>query len=304
MRFILGFIIAFSVTSIAQAVESSSASDKAPKFTSSNSSPLFQSMLAGHKTFKDAGLSFAFDLSNNMNLYNLDNARKSRGWTYDFSLSKKFLENYTANVRLFVDQDQRELDVKEQVKIRSYGVFGSGGLTVGFSRKAFEIGEFKLAPSVRFPIPVGREMSDRQGLQFGIIPGLSLRAPSSWLTDKVSLGYSFRAFFADHRYTVTTKGAANLPYKIVHGISLGYKPFKKLGVNFSANHAPSWNYNNNIRALYLFSTSIDYTVNDMFSIYANFISAGDVVAPDGNSFDVELYGQKGSTLYLGATLSI
>lgn len=272
--------------------------------TDGSSTNLLKSASKVKKSINDAGFSAAFDLSYNTNIWKFGDEERPLGWTYDFSLSKTFLENYTASMRVLIDEDPKVNFEKDQVKIRSLSLLGSGGVNLRLSRKAWDIKGFKLGASMTFPIAVGREMNLRQGVQFGVIPALSLRAPKSWLTEKINITYGLRAGFVDHKFYTTTRGTRNVPYKIINTLGISYNPIERITLSATGVHAAGWSYYSNVNAIYLFSGLASLKLNDSFSVYANYINAGDVLSPDGDSYEVEVHNKNEAVIYLGATVTL
>ncbi len=221
---------------------------------------------------------------------------RSESLAYGFTPSMKFGDGYRLST--YWEYDQTLTDSTDSGWIDP---------SVSLSRKAWELGKYiKLGPSTTVGLPLKQSTKDNTNLKFAISGKLtaSLNTANMGLDAfSASYGVQVSRFFTD--YSTTLKGDPVTQSRFRQQISLGYQIIDPLSFGLFFQHDSKFSSEGVIRGSFVFSQSLEYSINDSLSVSFAHTNSGDTLKKEENYENAIKFDDKENSTYsVGLGLSI
>jgi hypothetical protein len=236
-------------------------------------------------TSKRLGLEVSF--TGTSNLAPIDDVEHSGEVGLELLSTYRIDEMFTALLSLGGSQSlsgERELSADDglaQISLKNRKLVGP--LQAGISFKAL--------------IPLSKDARIKSLLtNLTIAPRLSLDLKSLGVSG-ASITYSLGLSRALHTYRTTALGGSNRPYSLSQTVSLSYSPIEPLSIDVVFQHANSWTYAGQLRQTFLSYQEASWSLTDFLALSLGHRNGGDVLKPNGESWNIALFNDRSSVVY-------
>ncbi|MBY0453203.1 MAG: hypothetical protein K2P92_09215 [Bdellovibrionaceae bacterium] len=154
--------------------------------------------------------------------------------------------------------------------------------SVSLSKKAWELGKYiKLGPSGTVTLPMSNGSKNNTNLKYAAAGKLtaSLNTANMGMDAfSASYGVQYARFFTE--FSTNAKGDPVTQSRLRQDINLGYQITDPLSFNFFFRHDSKFSSEGVTRGFFIMQQTLEYAINDSFSVNVNHTNAADVLKKD------------------------
>lgn len=136
-----------------------------------------------------------------------------------------------------------------------------------------------LSPYLTSTIPLSKDSTQRQFLNFGVGLGAKLSSQSRLGSGVLSTAGSISVQKYFHKYEVAINNYSNVSYLSNQQITTGWD-YKQFGLSVQLRHINSWNYTGAVKDSFFHMQTLSWNVNNQFSVTAGQTSYGAMILPN------------------------
>tara|TARA_B110001454_G_C12723326_1_gene436680 strand:- start:40604 stop:41536 length:933 start_codon:yes stop_codon:yes gene_type:complete len=160
-----------------------------------------------------------------------------------------------------------------------------------------KLSSMNLSPYLTSTVPLSKDSTQRQFLNFGVGLGTKLSSQSYLGSGILSTSGSVSIQKYFHKYEIAINNFSNTSHVSNQQISTGWE-YKQFGLALQLRHINSWNYAGVAKDSFFHMQTFSWNINRQFSVSAGQTSYGTVISPDQEEVEVRVIDDNASAFFI------